>query len=70
VIGHITGCFLALRLEVDLQRRLDAHGLAVPWPDLMRDLRQLQAVIGDRRPRRQSYSGQDLRFIASQRKEC
>jgi hypothetical protein len=47
VIGHITGCFLALRLEVDLQRRLDAKGLAVPWPDLMRDLAQLQAVIVD-----------------------
>jgi hypothetical protein len=45
VIGHITGCFLALRLEVNLQRRLDAEGLAVPWPDLMRDLARLQAVI-------------------------
>jgi hypothetical protein len=47
VIGHVTGCFLALRLEVDLQRRLDAKGLAVPWPDLMRDLARLQAVIVD-----------------------
>jgi hypothetical protein len=47
VIGHITGCFLALRLEVDLQRRLDAKALAVPWPDLMRDLGRLQAVIVD-----------------------
>jgi DDE family transposase len=47
VIGHIVGCFLALRLEVDLQRRLDAKALAVPWPDLMRDLGQLQAVIVD-----------------------
>jgi Transposase DDE domain len=47
VIGHITGCFLALRLEVDLQRRLDAKGLAAPWPDLMRDLARLQAVIVD-----------------------
>jgi hypothetical protein len=45
VIGHIVGCFLALRLEVDLQRRLDAKGLAVPWPDLMRDLARVQAVI-------------------------
>ena len=43
----IVGCFLALRLEVDLQRRLDAKGLAVPWPDLMRDLARLQAVIVD-----------------------
>ena len=32
VIGHITGCFLALRLEVDLQRRLDAKGLGCPGP--------------------------------------
>jgi Transposase DDE domain len=47
VIGHIVGCFLALRLEVDLQRRLDARGLAAPWPDLMRDLTRLQAVIVD-----------------------
>jgi hypothetical protein len=47
VIGHITGCFLALRLEVDLQRRLDAKGRTAPWPDLMRDLARLQAVIID-----------------------
>ena len=47
VIGHIVGCFLALRLEVDLHRRLDAKGLAAPWPDLMRDLTRLQAVIVD-----------------------
>ena len=47
VIGHITGCFLALRLEVDLQGRLDAKGLEAPWPDLMRDLARLQAVIVD-----------------------
>jgi len=45
VIGHIVGCFLALRLEADLQRRLDAKGLAAPWPDLMRDLARVQAVI-------------------------
>jgi hypothetical protein len=37
----------SLRLEVDLQRRLDAKGLAAPWPDLMRDLARLQAVIVD-----------------------
>ena len=45
VIGPITGGFLALRLEVDLPRRLDAKGLAGPWPDLMRDLARLQAAI-------------------------
>jgi Transposase DDE domain len=47
IIGHITGCFLALRLEVDLQCRLDARQLAAPWPDLMRDLARMQAVILD-----------------------
>jgi Transposase DDE domain len=51
-IGHIVGCFLALRLEVDLQRRLDERDLQRPpeehkdiaWPDLMRDLREVRAV--------------------------
>jgi hypothetical protein len=43
-IGHIVGCFLALRLEVDLQRRLDERGVDVPWLDLMRDLDQVKAV--------------------------
>jgi hypothetical protein len=43
-VGHIVACFLALRLEVDLQRRLDERQVDVPWPDLMRDLVQVQAV--------------------------
>jgi len=43
-IGHIVGCFLALRLEVDLQRRLDDRGVDVAWPDLMRDLAEVRAV--------------------------
>jgi hypothetical protein len=43
-IGHIIGCFLALRLEVDLQQRLDASGVDVAWPDLMRDLSEVRAV--------------------------
>lgn len=43
-IGHIVACFLALRLEVDLQRRLDARSCATSWPDLMRDLAKVQAV--------------------------
>jgi hypothetical protein len=47
IVGHITGCFLALRLEVDLQRRLEARGQAVPWPELMRDLGRVQAVLLD-----------------------
>jgi hypothetical protein len=43
-VGHIVGCFLALRLEVDLQRRLDARGVDASWPDLMRDLGEVRAV--------------------------
>ena len=43
-IGHIVAGFLALRLEVDLQRRLDKRGIEVSWPTLMRDLSQVQAV--------------------------
>jgi hypothetical protein len=47
MIGHIVGCFLALRLEVDLQRRLDANDVDVSWPDLMRDLEELKAIEVD-----------------------
>jgi hypothetical protein len=43
-IGHIAASFLALRLEVDLQRRLEEATFSVSWPDLMRDLSQLHAV--------------------------
>jgi len=43
-IGHIVASFLALRLEVDLQRRLDDTGAKVPWPDLTQDLSGVQAV--------------------------
>jgi Transposase DDE domain len=43
-IGHIVASFLALRLEVDLQGRLDEKGIECSWPDLMRDLNRLQAV--------------------------
>jgi transposase len=43
-IGHIVASFLALRLEVDLQRRLEGKAIAVSWPTLMQDLKQVQAV--------------------------
>lgn len=43
-IGHIVACFLALRLEVDLQHRLDERNVDVSWPDLMRDLTEVRAV--------------------------
>lgn len=44
-IGHIVASFLALRLEVDLQRRLDEKGISVSWPDLMRDLSRVHSVL-------------------------
>lgn len=43
-IGHIVGCFLALRLEVDLQHRLDQHGVQASWLDVMRDLTEVRAI--------------------------
>ena len=46
-IGHIVASFLALRLEVDLQQRLDERQVEVSWPDLMRDLGQVQSVLLD-----------------------
>jgi len=46
-IGHIVASFLALRLEVDLQQRLDERGVAASWPDVMRDLGAVQAVTLD-----------------------
>ena len=63
-VGHIVGCFLALRLEVDLQRRLDAAGVECSWPDLMRDLAEVKAVdvtLDDQRYRLRT----DLRGHAS-----
>jgi hypothetical protein len=44
-IGHIVASFLALRLEVDLQQRLEAQEVKVSWSDLMRDLSQVQSVL-------------------------
>lgn len=46
-IGHIVASFLALRLEVDLQGRLDEREVTTSWPDLMRDIAQVQAVVVD-----------------------
>lgn len=46
-VGHIVASFLALRLEVDLQRRLDERKVDISWPDLMGDLAQVQAVTVD-----------------------
>jgi hypothetical protein len=44
-MGHIVASFLALRLEVDLQQRLEEREVKVSWPDLMRDLGQVQSVL-------------------------
>lgn len=43
-IGHIVASFLALRLGVDLQRRLDERGVSISWLDLMADLKKIHAV--------------------------
>jgi hypothetical protein len=43
-VGHIAASFLALRLEMDLQRALDEKGVEVSWPTLMHDLCKLEAV--------------------------
>lgn len=43
-LGHIVASFLALRLEVDLQRRLEEQERKAPWPQLMQQLAQVQAV--------------------------
>ena len=43
-LGHIVASFLALRLEVDLQRRLEEKEQKAPWPQLMQQLAQVQAV--------------------------
>ena len=42
---HIVASFLALRLEVDVQQRLEAREVKVSWPDLIRDLGQVQGVL-------------------------
>jgi len=43
-MGHIVASFLALRLEVDLHRRLEEKEIDVSWPALMQDLSQVHAV--------------------------
>jgi len=43
-MGHIVASFPSLRLEVDLQQRLEEREVKVSWPDLMRDLGQVQSV--------------------------
>lgn len=42
--GHIVACFLALRLEVDLQRRLDERGVEGSWHEVLSALDNVRAV--------------------------
>jgi len=44
-VGDIVASFLAVRLEVDLQRALDERSFEVSWPDQMGDLKQLQLYV-------------------------
>ena len=43
-VGHIVSSFLALRLEIELQRILDEKKIKVSWPEMMTDLERLIAV--------------------------
>ena len=43
-IGHIIACFLALRLEVDLQRHLDDHDVNARWNEVMLSLDGVRAI--------------------------
>ncbi len=43
-IGHIVACFLALRLEVDLQRRLDDAGIDARWTEVIAALEGVRAI--------------------------
>jgi hypothetical protein len=44
VVGHVFGAFLALRLEIALQRKLAELGARPPWSRLLADLSALKAV--------------------------
>jgi hypothetical protein len=44
VTGHLEGAFLALRLEVDLARRMADRNTICAWPDLIRDLKNVRVV--------------------------
>ena len=63
-IGHIVASFLALRLEVDLQRRLDERGASISWPDLTADLKKIHSVLieleGNRYRLRTAMQGMSL----------
>lgn len=45
--GHVFCSFLALVLRYELQARLQAKGRAFEWPDVIRDLEQVQQVEVD-----------------------
>jgi transposase len=68
-IGHIVASFLALRLEVDLQQRLEEREVKVSWPELRRDLKQVQSVHleldGQRYPLRTDMIGSAHHALAA-----
>jgi hypothetical protein len=42
--GHVFCSYLALMLLIELRRRLKEKGEVPPWPEVIRDLRSLQAI--------------------------
>jgi hypothetical protein len=44
VRAHVALCFLALLLEVELERRLREHGVGASFREVLRDLRRVKAV--------------------------
>jgi hypothetical protein len=42
--GHVFCSFLALVLAKELEERLDRHGIAAEWGDILRDLERLQEI--------------------------
>jgi len=42
--GHVFCSYLALMLVIELRRRLKEKGEVPPWPEIIRDLRALQAI--------------------------
>jgi hypothetical protein len=64
-VGHIVACFLALRLEVDLQRKLDDAGVNARWTEIMAALdgvRAIDVTVDDQRFRART----EIRGLAHQ----
>ena len=64
-VGHIVACFLALRLEVDLQRKLDEAKVNARWSEVMAALdgvRAIDVTVDDQRFRART----EIRGLAHQ----